>query len=174
MSYCVPKTLLVSCPALSSDDPATNTTEGFFDSTCTISDVGCESRVRANVTAPDRATAPRPSRMETRLFRETRSVLEYLPHYPPTVSRGVRKPQVDDSLTVFQGSKFCEVAFRFQFQIHGTWLDIAGRAETYGQVNQVLSYIQVNVTGSVVKCAEFTITHGECGNRQERYDPHGS
>ena len=74
-------TLLVPCPALSSD--------GFFDSICTISIVGRESVVRANVTAGELAIAPRPSRMEIRLFKETRKVLEYLCHHPTNVSRGV-------------------------------------------------------------------------------------
>src|SRR6266702_2504959 len=98
MLYCTPKTL-VNCPALSSDDPLTNTAEGFFSSTCTISDVGRELAVRANVRCGDLATSPRPSRMEIRLFRETRNVLEYLrpSQHPPTVSPGARKPHIDRS-----------------------------------------------------------------------------
>jgi hypothetical protein len=141
--------LPVSCLAPFSDNPAPDVAEGVFNSTCTISNVARTSVVRANVTSGDLATAPRPSRMEIRLFRETRSVLEYLHRIPQAFSRDVRNPQVDDSLTVFQGSQFCEVASQFQ----KTWLDIAGRAETYGQVNQVLPY--VNVTGSVIERAEL-------------------
>ncbi len=95
MLYCPPKTLLVSRPAPSSDDPVTNTAGGFFSSTCTISDVGRELAVIANVRGGDLTTALRPSRMEIRLFRETSNVLEYLRQHPPNVSRGVRKPQVD-------------------------------------------------------------------------------
>ncbi len=98
MLYCPLKTLLVNCPALSSDDPPTDTADGFFKCTCTISDVGWELAVRANVRGGGLTTAPRLSRMEIRLFRETRIVLEYLrpSHHPPTVSRVVRKPQVDN------------------------------------------------------------------------------
>jgi len=64
----------VSCLALSSNNPVP---EGFFNSTISI--VGRESVpvVRADVAAGDLVTGPRPSRIEIRLFRETRSVLEY-------------------------------------------------------------------------------------------------
>ena|SRR6266404_5543133 len=78
-SYCIPITplllLVVACPALSSNDcPSRETaSEGFFKSP-----VGSDVVLRANVMAGDLATAWGPSRIEILLFRETRSVLEYL------------------------------------------------------------------------------------------------
>ena len=47
--YCTPKTLLVSCLALSSGNPALDETSSAFKSTCTISIAGPEIVVKANV-----------------------------------------------------------------------------------------------------------------------------
>ena len=54
--------------------------------------------------------------METRLFRETRSVLEYLHQHPPTLSRGVLKLQADDrSISQFSKDRN-SVGWRLRFR----------------------------------------------------------
>ncbi len=67
--------VVVACPALSLNDCPTRATasEGFFKSP-----VGSDVVLRANVMAGDVTTTWGPSRIAIRLFRETRSVLEYL------------------------------------------------------------------------------------------------
>lgn len=106
--YCSPKDLILSppflFPALSPDGHASNAASGAPNSIRTIPDGSLGWEVIGTITADGAPPASRTdaSRIEIRLFRETRSVLEYLHQNPPAV-RKRRTPQTEDSLTVSRG-----------------------------------------------------------------------
>ncbi|KAH9071140.1 hypothetical protein EDB83DRAFT_317904 [Lactarius deliciosus] len=165
-SCCPPKIWLVSCPASSSDDPATITAaEGILNSTCMNSGVVWGLAVKANVTGGDPTTALCPSRREIRLFRETRSVLEYLRQYPSTVSHDVRNTQ--DSSHSFP---------RIAVLIGG--VSDALNPDGHSRISRDVradepALVLRQVAGSVIEREKVIITYGKYGHRQERYDPHG-